>query len=77
MNILILSAGRRVELTRCFQRARDRLGIKGDVVAADCSELAPALYFADAIEIVPRISKGQEYIDAIKNICRKDLTFSD
>lgn len=71
MNILILSAGRRVELTRCFQRARDRLGIKGDVVAADCSELAPALYFADAIEIVPRISKGQEYIDAIKNICRK------
>lgn len=71
MNILILSAGRRVELTECFKKARDRLGIKGDVVAADCSELAPALYFADAYEIVPRISEGQVYIDAIKDICKR------
>ena len=68
-NILILSAGRRVELVNCFKNARDRLGIKGNIVAADCSELAPALYFADMNEIVPRISEGDKYIESIISIC--------
>ncbi|SFK78901.1 carbamoyl-phosphate synthase large subunit [Lachnospiraceae bacterium KH1T2] len=68
-NVLILSAGRRVELINCFKNARDRLGIKGNIIAADCSELAPALYFADINEIVPRISEGDKYIEAIINIC--------
>ena len=71
MNILILSAGRRVELTNCFKNARDRLGIKGKVVAADCSELAPALYFADEKEIVPRIGEEEAYVNAIIEICKK------
>ena len=47
INILILSAGRRVELVNCFKAARDRLGIAGKVIACDASDLAPALYFAD------------------------------
>ncbi len=68
-NILILSAGRRVELVNCFKNARDRLGIKGQVIAADASELAPALYFADINEIVPLISENDEYIRSIINIC--------
>ncbi|MBR6328516.1 MAG: ATP-grasp domain-containing protein [Lachnospiraceae bacterium] len=71
-NILILSAGRRVELTNCFKAARDRLGIKGKVIAADCSPLAPALYFADSYEIVPRISEGEAYVKSIIDICRKE-----
>lgn len=71
INVLILSAGRRVELVNCFKAARDRLSIDGKVVAADCSELAPALYFADETEIVPRISAGQGYVDAIKDICKR------
>ncbi len=70
INVLILSAGRRVELINCFKNARDRLGIKGNIVAADCSELAPALYFADIREIVPRISEGVKYIDSIIDICK-------
>ncbi len=70
INVLILSAGRRVELINCFKNARDRLGIKGNIVAADCSELAPALYFADVKEIVPRISEGEKYIDSIIDICK-------
>ncbi len=69
-NILILSAGRRVELVDCFKRARERLKIKGNVIAADASELAPALYFADINEIVPRISDNDGYIKAIKDICQ-------
>ena len=69
VNVLILSAGRRVELTNCFKEARDRLGIGGEVFAADCSELAPAIYFADQYRIVPRINTGQEYVDAVIEIC--------
>lgn len=70
INVLILSAGRRVELINCFKRAKERLKIKGSIVAADASELAPALYFADINEIVPRISDNDGYIKAIVNICR-------
>ncbi len=70
INILILSAGRRVELIECFKRARERLKIKGNIIAADASELAPALYFADINEVVPRISDNDGYIKAITDICR-------
>lgn len=70
INVLILSAGRRVELINCFKRAKERLKVKGSIVAADASELAPALYFADINEVVPRISDNDGYIKAIVNICR-------
>ncbi len=70
LNILILSAGRRVELISCFKRAKERLKIKGTIVAADASELAPALYFADINEVVPRISDSDGYIKSITDICR-------
>lgn len=70
INVLILSAGRRVELISCFKRAKERLGIKGNIIAADASELAPALYFADINEVVPRISDSDGYIRAIVDICR-------
>ncbi|MCR5777131.1 MAG: ATP-grasp domain-containing protein [Lachnospiraceae bacterium] len=70
-NILILSAGRRVELVTCFKNARDRIGVRGNIIAADCSELAPAMYFADMNELVPRISEGEAYIDAIIDICNR------
>ncbi|MCR5106644.1 MAG: ATP-grasp domain-containing protein [Lachnospiraceae bacterium] len=68
INVLILSAGRRVELIRCFKSARDRLKIKGSVVAGDASDLAPALYFADDPVIFPRIDSGR-YTEAIIETC--------
>ena len=71
INILLLSAGRRVELTKCFKEARDRLGIEGEIVAADCSKLAPALYFADSFYVVPRIREEEAYVEAIIRICRE------
>ncbi|MCR5748048.1 MAG: ATP-grasp domain-containing protein [Lachnospiraceae bacterium] len=71
ISILILSAGRRVELVKCFKAARDRLGLKGKVVAADASNLAPALYFADAGEQVPRIAENDSYVNSIIAICNK------
>lgn len=71
INVLITSAGRRVELLNCFKSARDRLGIKGKVFAADCSPDAPALCFADEKFIVPRISNGG-YIDALVSLCKEN-----
>ncbi len=68
INVLILSAGRRVELVKCFKNARDRLKIEGDVVAGDASDLAPALYYADKFLIFPRIDSGK-YTEAIIDAC--------
>ena len=71
INVLILSAGRRVELVNCFRKAARELKISGSVFAADCSLTAPALYFADKFRQVPRIDSG-EYIRAIIDICNED-----
>ncbi|MFI3328892.1 MAG: ATP-grasp domain-containing protein [bacterium] len=69
-NVLILSAGRRVELVQCFQDAVKKLNIKAKIIAADCSNTAPALYFADDKVILPRISEGN-YTKSIIDCCNK------
>lgn len=71
INILILSAGRRVELVQSFQKAAKTLNIKSNVVAGDCSETAPAIYFADRKAILPRINEDN-YIDEIINVCKRE-----
>lgn len=70
-NILILSAGRRVELVKCFKEAAKKLNISAKVYAADISNTAPSLYFADEYRIVSRINSGH-YIDDIIDICNND-----
>lgn len=70
-NVLITSAGRRVELVQLFKSAAQRLGLNSKIIAADCSTLAPALYFADKGYIVPSLSCG-EYIDRLIHICRSE-----
>lgn len=69
INVLILSAGRRVELVKCFKEARDRLNVNGKVLTADISTTAPALYFSDGYFIIPRIS-ADDYIDKLIEVCR-------
>lgn len=71
LNVLILSAGRRVELIQCFQNAAKRLNIKSNIVAGDCSNTAPALYFANQARILPRIN-DPNYIRSIINICNEE-----
>lgn len=68
MNILFCSAGRRVELLKDFRKSMD----EGDrIIAADLSNLAPALYVADTHYLVPRID-NPNYLDTILDICRKE-----
>lgn len=71
INILILSAGRRVELINCFKEAARKLNIKSNIIAGDCSGTAPALYFADKTCKLPRISEPN-YIDSIIEACNKE-----
>ena len=65
MNILILSAGTRNKVVQYF---KENVGEGGKVVATDCSNLAPAVYDADAFYLVPRIT-APGYIDRILEIC--------
>lgn len=69
-NILILSAGRRVELVQKFKEARDELNITGEIIAADMSEQAPAIYHADKYEKLVHV-KNAKYIDSLIELCNK------
>lgn len=71
INVLMLNAGRRVELIQCFKNASHKLNIKSNIVAADCSYTAPALYFADRTYILPRINEPS-YIDSIIKACNQE-----
>ena len=75
--MLFTGAGRRVELLRAFTAARTALGLEGGVVATDLDPLAPALYAADAYELVPP-SAAAGYVRTLVDICRAhevDLVF--
>lgn len=71
VNILITSAGRRVELVQCFQNAKRELNLQGVIVSADASLIAPALFFADKRYKVCRIDH-ENYINEIVQICKNN-----
>lgn len=71
INILILSAGRRVELIKCFRSASNLAGVNSRIITADISNTAPAIYFGDKNYIVPRI-KEEGYLNSIIDICKKE-----
>lgn len=66
LNILILSCGTRNKVVQYFKQ---ELGNIGQIMATDCSELAPALYEADKHFIVPRMD-DDTYLDVVLNICK-------
>ncbi|MDB1921729.1 ATP-grasp domain-containing protein [Clostridium tertium] len=68
INILILSAGRRVELINCFKESAKKVGVESRIIAGDLSELAPAVYFSDEKYLIPRIGT-ENYIEKIIEIC--------
>ncbi|WP_163929918.1 ATP-grasp domain-containing protein [Paraferrimonas sp. SM1919] len=69
-NILLLSAGRRVELLKAFQRDLKVLGLSdARVFATDMHPaLSPACLVADQAFTVPRVT-ASGYIDIIFNLC--------
>ena len=71
INILFPSAGRRVDVLRCFRQAYQALGITGNIVALDIDPLAPALGVADKTYLVPRFIEP-DYLPTIAEICRQE-----
>lgn len=67
-NILILSAGTRNKIIKYF---KDNFEGCGNIIAADMSDIAPAIYEADSFYQVPRITEPG-YIDIIIDICKKE-----
>lgn len=68
INILILSCGTRNKIVQYFKKELDG---RGQVMATDCNELAPALYDADRYFIVPRVN-DENYMDVILSICKEN-----
>lgn len=67
-NILILDVGARNKLVSYFKK---ELADIGNIIVADCSKLAPALYEADKYYIVPRCV-DKNYINEIIKVCIKE-----
>lgn len=72
MNILLLSAGRRVNLVRYFRKALDDLGMcSSKVFTADSAPLyAAACYAGNGYIELPQ-SSSRSFLDALKSTCLK------
>lgn len=71
INILISSAGRRVELIQCFRNAAEELHLSSVIVATDTNYLSPALYFADKHYVVSQVC-DENYLSQLINICNSE-----
>jgi carbamoyl-phosphate synthase large subunit len=67
LNVLLTCAGRRGFLVRYFCEA---LAGRGEVIACDSSEHAPALQEADRSFVVPAIDRP-DYFDVLRSLCRQ------
>ena len=70
-NILILSAGRRVELVNCFKKAADDMKIESKIITADLTLTAPATFFSYKNYVIDRIG-SENYLTEIIDICKKE-----
>lgn len=68
INILILSAGTRNKIVQYFKRA---LQGQGNVIAADMSPMAPAVYEADRHYFLPQIT-DPGYMDLVLSLCQRE-----
>lgn len=68
-NILVLCAGRRVELINSFIEASKELKLSSNIIAADSSRFSSSLFFSTKNYILPKIT-SDNYIDSIIKICK-------
>jgi carbamoyl-phosphate synthase large subunit len=66
ITVLITAASRRVELIRSFKAVLSK--INGKVIAVDCDNLSPALFFADKKFNVPLVG-DKKYVKKVLDIC--------
>lgn len=68
MNVLIVSASRKVGLIRAFRTAAGTRG--GKVIAADADGRSAALYLADSGEVLPRLD-APEFETTLLQVCER------
>ena len=71
LRVLISAAGRRVALLRLFKDEVRRLGLDGQVLAADASPLAAAMHDADAHFLVPPCGDGPAFVSTLLELCEE------
>ncbi|MBQ9520192.1 MAG: ATP-grasp domain-containing protein [Acholeplasmatales bacterium] len=71
MKILFTSVGRRVELVQEFKNAAKNLNIDLNIIGADYSDTAPALFFCDSSLKVCKIN-DENYIPMLIYYCKKE-----
>lgn len=70
MNVLLSSAGRRVEFLSCLRGSLRELDVEGKVVATDASPLTSAGLRADALVVVPPVD-DPTYLDVLMTVVEK------
>lgn len=68
-NVLISSAGRRVQLMDGFRSALNSCSLKGRIVAIDASRESAAFQLADEAFLVPRVN-DPDFVETVAEICR-------
>lgn len=68
VTLLLLNAGRRVELLRAFRDAFSDLGVDGRIITTDVNKLAPAFHLGDLHRLLPR-SREPGFLDALCDVC--------
>lgn len=71
VTVVLVSAGRRVELTRALHRAYEAVGVEGRTVAVDIDPLAPAMHEADRSYLIPRLT-DPAFLPALVSICERE-----
>ena len=69
-SVLIPSAGRRVALLRLCRKNLEELGISGQVIAIDMSELSSAYHSADRAFLVPPCS-SRDFVASVFDLARE------
>ncbi len=69
-NILLSSAGHRVERIKILRATLAELGLPGKIFATDLSPMSAAMQTADVAEIAPRCTSA-EFVPALVDICRR------
>ena len=73
MNILVLSAGRRVELIQLLKKAIQDRNINGCIFAADANPLSAALFFSNQSVILPKVTDKSFFDSLIDSLIKFDI----
>lgn len=71
MKLLFTCVGRRVELMQAFRSTAEAMDMNLELIGADISRTAPALFFCDSAVETPRIS-DPDYIPFLRTYCAEN-----